>query len=120
MHTEEDARKLWCPFSRLVVVEPAEHRVLNSAAYNRLSVEDTDQEEQRFPLGCRCIASDCMAWRWGKDATYHRDAELWSKSKNKRVTVAWDDDADWRPVGGDADAEPPLAKGYCGLAGAPQ
>jgi hypothetical protein len=63
-----------------------------------------------------CDASECMAWRW-VDQTSVRGVELWSKSKKIRVHSAWADDAEWRPVGPDAQNEPPQSHGYCGLAG---
>ena len=62
----------------------------------------------------KCLASGCMMWRW-LNQEYSRDTELWSKSKNKRVTSAHSDDADWRPIG--PLSEPPPGAGYCGLAG---
>lgn len=51
--SEDEARKRWCPFAR---IEAA------TSAINRLDVG-----EVRWPIGCRCIASACMAWRWWND-----------------------------------------------------
>lgn len=49
--TEEEARKKWCPHGRIYSSE---------GAFNRT--------ETRTATGpCRCIASDCMAWRWITD-----------------------------------------------------
>lgn len=49
--TEEEARTKWCPFGR--VYSP-------NGAYNR-----TETTAAAGPS--RCIASNCMAWRWIKD-----------------------------------------------------
>jgi hypothetical protein len=50
--TEKDARTKWCPFVRYVTGE-----------------EDDQAPANRWPdftnpPPCRCIASDCMMWRW--------------------------------------------------------
>lgn len=49
--TEEEARKKWCPMVRFAgqVLEPA---------YNRTNSGITLQQHDK------CIASDCMMWRW--------------------------------------------------------
>ena len=56
MHTEDEARMKWCPHARAVEMdgdEPATgYPVGNRSAVGR-----------GHPF-CRCIASDCMAWRW--------------------------------------------------------
>lgn len=96
--TEAEALHKWCPFSQ-VAVTPSDDIVANTLSGKAVT----------------CAASGCMAWRWSEQ-TFRRDTELWSKSKNKRVNSAWGDDAEWRPVGPKADAEPPEATGYCGLA----
>ncbi len=44
--TEEDARSKWCPFARVLITRLA-HPTQAAAASQT-----------------RCIASDCMAWRW--------------------------------------------------------
>lgn len=50
--TEEQAREKWCPFVRM-----------GQGGHNRWS--DMAQETRDLELvGCECIASDCMAWRW--------------------------------------------------------
>ncbi len=58
--TEQEARTKWCPMARVStysVGNPAE------SAANR-----TD-EGTPYPAS-RCIASDCMMWRWEEDHTY--------------------------------------------------
>lgn len=49
--TEEEARKKWCPAGRVY------H---SNGSYNRTEARAVDGP-------CKCIASDCMAWRWVKD-----------------------------------------------------
>ena len=49
-HSEETARKKWCPF-----VRRATQLADNSVSSNR---------EWESEAGYDCIASDCMAWRW--------------------------------------------------------
>lgn len=51
--TEHEARTKWCPFVRYVEID--NDGAVATPAYNR------DCEEGN--PGCRCIASDCMAWR---------------------------------------------------------
>lgn len=58
--TEEQAREKWCPFVRLAV-DPkgpflASNRVESTADFLKVG-EDTE-------FNSRCLASDCMAWRW--------------------------------------------------------
>jgi hypothetical protein len=79
MHTEDEAKNLWCPHAR--VLEPyAEKTSMN---------RDTKDESL-----CRCIASKCMAWRWGE----------------KEVPADF-------AFAGSTDAIP--GRGFCGLAGRP-
>ena len=67
MYTEEEAKTKWCPFARAAfewlgketdptrpIGPPIDQRVL-SASVNRGS---------GLSEPCRCIASECMAWRW--------------------------------------------------------
>ncbi len=65
MHTESDARKLWCPYAR-VIIRPVQtvqdHTViqLDCIAGNRL-------EGTKLASGTNCIASDCALWEWQPD-----------------------------------------------------
>ncbi len=93
MHTEDEAKELWCPFSRAI----AAHRRHNKTewrgkqpAFNRI-VED-GRVEGAWPTGCACVASQCSAWRW------------WGE----------------RPVTEGDFASPTVKVGYCGLAGNPE
>jgi len=58
MTTEDEARKRWCPFARVGTTTTDERLAV---ALNR--VENTGGIVLN-PFAARCIASDCMAWRW--------------------------------------------------------
>ena len=85
--TEEEAKERWCPFARAYeTVLLGDEETWRPATLNRTRSGRPDPD-------CSCIASQCMAWRWGPD-----DAAL-----NERMHGR--------------DAQPEL--GYCGLAGKP-
>lgn len=50
MHSEAEAKKLWCPMARA-------NNVAETAAVNRNANGEGDGL-------CYCIASACAAWRW--------------------------------------------------------
>jgi hypothetical protein len=93
MHTEEEARKRWCPFSR--TVEKLSNGV--TAARNRVVLVSDDSDDGQSLaatlIGCKCIASECMAWR----------------ISGEHPVV--DDTASF--------GDPLKYKGYCGLSGTP-
>ena len=106
MYTEDEAREKWCPFARIIQVVPAvaENKgrerglagfITSEASYNRVSMA-TDWDEDGLSVTrkqmtpCRCIASECMSWRWAKELTAEQVAKV--------------------------DYE---GRGYCGLAGKP-
>ncbi|WP_027178800.1 hypothetical protein [Maridesulfovibrio bastinii] len=81
--TEEKAKEMWCPQARQTDE--------GSGAYNRDGNGAGDKD-------CRCIASDCMSWRW-KD----RETEI--------MVYRYKED------------HPDMMRhytGYCGLAGKPE
>ena len=104
MKTVEEARQCWCPFARCMSVEEDWTAKPGQAARNRLVTADG---ESSFAQG-GCIASECMAWRWG----------------TKR-------NPDWKPTGSmmpwpapHPDDSPAYyitdkTRGHCGLAGKP-
>ena len=49
MHTEESAKKLWCPMARAIQ---------NTDKYDEAGTWYVSNE------GSKCIASSCMMWRW--------------------------------------------------------
>ena len=53
--TEDEARKKWCPFSRTGAF--TDQGRLMAVTVNR-------DPRDEIMEGCRCIASECMAWRW--------------------------------------------------------
>ena len=53
--TEEEARKCWCPFA------------LGSETFDWddfMGVTATNRITYGIHSKCKCIASECMAWRW--------------------------------------------------------
>jgi hypothetical protein len=54
MHPD-DARKLWCPFTRVALVEGMSAN--RTASMGRGGYADISEET-------RCLANDCMLWRW--------------------------------------------------------
>jgi hypothetical protein len=76
--TEEEARKKWCPQVRYFV---------DADGLGRTNMPEDS---------CRCIASDCMAWRWSYDWIKPHDTTL------------------------DEYAALSTTLGYCGLAGSQQ
>lgn len=53
LRTEEEARKCWCPFARYTSVR--------GQGINRWT---DDGDTNLSPNATKCIASECMAWRW--------------------------------------------------------
>ena len=85
MRTEEQAREKWCPYSRY---NPNNEGGGGNRFWGMDGVHDH----------CRCIASDCMAWRW---LTHENRDQI------------------WRPTGPDTAQSTDAHMGYCGLAGKP-
>jgi len=63
MHTETEAKNLWCPLVR--------HEGESAGSFNRgwaphnpLNQTPANEEESYL---CNCIGSRCMAWRWGRN-----------------------------------------------------
>ena len=67
MVTEEEARKKWCPFVRLMSVAKRDgKRDTAVTAFNRIALTSDAATHDMSPAAARCIASECMAWRWGE------------------------------------------------------
>lgn len=61
--TDAEAREKWCPFSRIGDVSQEGE---TAAAINRNTGHLVSRDlyfAKEPPASCRCIASDCMAWR---------------------------------------------------------
>lgn len=82
--TEQEARTKWCPHARV----PGMHGV---QSVNRQK-EATRPFSAILPASCRCVASECMAWKWKQ---YHSPEEREARKPNGLAV------------------ETPL--GYCGL-----
>jgi len=91
MPTLEEAKLLWCPFAKSVDTEdysgPTSNRAWQGEAKSN----------------CRCLADECMAWRWSAPEG-HRvfHGALW---KLDTLSGKWEPVSGWTP------------EGYCGLAG---
>ena len=69
--TEDDARKKWCPMARVCVIGPdGEHMT----SFNRTcsSSDDIDSFQTNGPM--KCIASDCMMFKWGDNYDHGGDS----------------------------------------------
>jgi len=51
MHTEAQAKLLWCPHGRI-------------ALKDGVTINDPQLLSSPEDYACRCIASKCAAWRW--------------------------------------------------------
>lgn len=62
--TEEEAKKRWCPFARVTIGGKLPTSMNRLQTIGKDSDGDTVTEGAlRLPIGARCIASECMAWR---------------------------------------------------------
>lgn len=65
--TEQQARQLWCPFARVSLPSNAAgNRV--STFHKQLAAKSSPRDAEHYEqqeADCKCIASGCMAWRWG-------------------------------------------------------
>lgn len=101
MLTEDEAKKKWCPHVRLGDEQGV------SASINRAW-------GRGCPDAARCIASECMAWRWGPMAELHEIDHAYG------IPIHDHPLADERYLG-EKPTKPTRfverPKGYCGLAG---
>lgn len=58
--TEKQAREKWCPWSLTGY---------RGIGLNRMAAVDNSDHRAEVLHDTRCIASDCMAWRWSKTLT---------------------------------------------------
>ena len=77
MHTESEARELWCPDARVALYvrgdAPDLERPVDLVGHgcNRMCTDDpvltkTIQDAIDGTGGTKCISSRCMAWRWDR------------------------------------------------------
>lgn len=96
MHTEAQARELWCPMVRMARHEPDDPSLPSGTLGNVRAVGGCNSggPSARSPSSCRCIASQCAMWRWYDSAARgaFRAAQF---------------------------GVPPPRRGFCGLAGGP-
>ena len=97
MHTEEHAKKLWCPFARAAFPAGSIRSRPDLGADMAEQLATTVVGNRPADPGCHCIASECMAWRWSHFTAGH------AKHGSDYIS----------------DGCPPgkKAEGYCGLAG---
>lgn len=92
--TQDEAKKRWCPFARVVLYSSNEGSGAPSAGNRCVMTSDLDAA---LNGATKCIGSACMAWRW--------QYFFMSLPEENRPH-------DWKTF---AAAE----EGYCGLAGKP-
>ncbi len=109
MHTEEEAKKLWCPHARHVIdtSDPVAGAQNGYPTSNRFGGTHYDDE-------CRCIASRCSQWRWLQS----QNRELQALDKKPEFEGMY---GPWKKnlfaFGWVSEEDP--THGYCGLAGCP-
>lgn len=109
--TKEEAKKKWCPHVRFGTLPPltpvtSANRWINAQQGALLNPED-----------CRCIASECMAWRWSeatRTKAYIADVVAHAQKTGDNINKSMD--AVWKAKG----ASYGHTEGYCGLAGRPE
>lgn len=105
--TEAEARTKWCPFSR--------YSVGGDTHGNRWKQSLPEDEPHALnPVPCRCIGSDCMAWR-----RTHEFADL--PVGMAPLGDGWVKDGPPRGAGGAVTHRQTWKRpvGFCGMAGRP-
>ena len=111
MLTEEEAKTKWCPFVRAMLTNIARPNIdIFGPAVATVNSRQVPEGETR------CIASGCMAWRWGK-GTIIVEYPLhpgpgWTKIGETKAGAGVFQKVDDAP-------RPSEARGYCGLARLP-
>lgn len=131
MNTEEQAKGLWCPMSRVAMpVNQVANRV--SAAMLRIS-EGRDLEYFREQAeNCNCIASQCAMWRWFTTPLQQfinaGNAAAQTAEESSGTYLGTEPPAGWEfvPCGDDfarwvepEDQQLARRTGYCGIGGKP-
>ena len=61
--TENEARMKWCPMARQALPYRTDYYGIDNSS----SPVGNKLHTGQIPEGSRCIASDCMMWRWERD-----------------------------------------------------
>lgn len=93
--TEDEARKKWCPMARL-------SNQNFGGSWNRAQREPGEHDDVSWMP--RCIASDCMAWRWYSRTSRKKQGD--GAPYNEIMAQKYPDEYELAP-----------ATGFCGLAG---
>ena len=104
MHTEEEAKKLWCPHIRLVQGRRLRNEDIELRAPSCNQVNVYAERAGLIKTTC-CIASACSQWRWLERYWIDPEEDL---DPPVRYSTKHKDGMQREP-----------AKGYCGLAGRP-
>ena len=109
MYTEEKAKTKWCAHSRTGgvmdgAVMPAANRLLIGLS------ADGEPVWEQSPAACACLASRCMAWRWGP---------IEGAGPDETVFVLGQDHPNADPAYVGATRKLRVPRGYCRLAGKP-
>jgi hypothetical protein len=107
--TEDEAKKKWCPFSR--VRGEYDDGNIELGSWNRWDLSNAKNDTLAYRVGSnlevvRCIASECMAWRWVQKMMNEDDFDqnmVALSYPKKRVKAIYEN----------------TENGYCGLAGKP-
>lgn len=125
MHTEQQARELWCPMVRAANGKQATNCAVNMQPlmkdYPREPVDD-------HTTNGSCVASVCAMWRWASTAKRRRyncadQLAMEEPARPSNVPPSWtfcaseDGNACWLESEPEANAR---RTGYCGLAGMQQ
>lgn len=107
MVTEEEAKKKWCPMVRCAGIDDDDEAVRGAGNCDVLS---------RNPEDCRCIASDCMAWRWSGPQEYERPIQ-----NEKPGGDGWEENGFCEYANGrEKKWKRPIPRtGFCGVGGTP-
>lgn len=70
--TEDEARQKWCPFSR--IADP--NAMTGGNRRYRQQGGGAAPAKHAFNQATRCIASECMAWRWKLVVKEHHPMQL--------------------------------------------
>jgi hypothetical protein len=112
--TEEEARGKWCPATRIAVANSGFTLIANRITDAELKALEKGERvpDQRGAKGFgNCIASACMAWRWGYIAETKTDDPNGLPAEDPRTGC------DLRYIGENSKRRFLPRKGFCGLAG---